>query len=337
MGVSRCSLVRFDRTVILGSSPHCPLLTPSSNGAETNSCQVGSIQDISTTAFPGDIMAKKLEIIISLDNQYERHSLGEALDDIGFVIHYCTEIANAKMMLQYRSFQIAIVIFDADRPTLQFLDSVLEFLSMRGYQGEMQFWGLSNKHSDFDLESELQLRGAQFCAKGRPGEMLRKARAVEKCHETFSTPEFQLTHIVGEGAWHGRCVAGELISELAVRRSAILPLTVSLSQAPLVFADATLRYSSEDHPQPVATILRYMALDPLYMSCLEEASMNKRNFITNFYRIKEDGLRPLWGAETDEYVRSENLPGGEKAFFFRGKVQVVHKFKDRLFKKTHRD
>jgi len=67
-----------------------------------------------------------------------------------------------------------------------------------------------------------------------------------------------------------------------------------------------------------------MAMDPLYMSAVREESLTKRNFITNFYRIKEEGLRPLWGPDTDDYVTSETIPGGEKVYFFRANVSVHH-------------
>lgn len=268
-------------------------------------------------------MAHTLGAIISLLNSYERFALGDALKDRGYIPFYCTNPTEAERLFRQQSFDIQVIVFDADQ-SLRLADSILEFIESRGYRRSPYLWGLSNRVHDGNLDYELRLRRAEFCSKDCIVDFLRKADAVAKAFATIIKPEFLLVHNISE-TFRGLCVAGEVFSKLNVRTPLVLAhKPILLAQTPLVFADAIFRYSSEEHPLTASALLRLMEMDPVYLSGIREESLNKRNFITNFYRIKEESIRPILGPETDNCAISEKIPGGEHVFYFRADIIVKH-------------
>jgi len=155
-------------------------------------------------------------------------------------------------------------------------------------------------------------------------DLLRKADALFRVFSDVRRPEFRLIHTSSE-PYSGRCVAGEIFKRLSVKTSRIpTGVDVRSSGKPLLFMDAILRYSPEHHPLTAEALLRHMDLDPVYLSGIREESLNKRNLITNFYRIKEEGLRPILGPETDDCAVSERVLGGEHVYYFRANINIKH-------------
>ena len=122
----------------------------------------------------------------------------------------------------------------------------------------------------------------------------------------------------------GHCMAGELIPNVKARRTFQVWKNLAVSEVPRFYLDATLRFSSEQNPLSGRAILQQMAFDPFYERALGEDTLTARNFITNWYRIKNDGLWPLFGPQTDDIAVSENRSGRETVYFLRGESIPKH-------------
>jgi hypothetical protein len=261
--------------------------------------------------------------MLILKSSFERDQIANVVSEAGGAPIYCRDSTEAELMFKEKSFDFRLVLFGADAQGVELLDQLLSVIELRGYERKQWFWGLSDKVDDFEVEYQLRIRGAEWCAL-RPTELLRRIRALKRQIDEYKQPEFRLVHWTDIN-FEGRCLADEVISNLFITHPPLIRKAIALSATPLVFADAILRYSSEGRPKTAATLLQLMAADATYMSAIPETSLTKRNFITHWYRIKEEGVRPMLGPVTDECMVSEHAVGGEHVFYFRAETVVEHK------------
>ncbi len=259
---------------------------------------------------------KKPEVIISIPNSFRRESLAMLFEDSGFAPIRCTDPTQAMRFFQQRCLQVAAIIFDADAFGPQFLESTILISDSAGYGFRPYLAGLSQDCNNPDLESNLRMHDAELRALERPLEIVSTVRALRR---NLSKQPFRLVHYCDHD-FGGRCVAGEVpLLEIRAKGRGI-----PLSESPLFFADAILKYSPEASPKPISSLLQIMAMDPFYMSALSEKTLTHRNFITNVYRIRQ-ALFPILGSETDTlFVSCSMSSGKERGYHFRGRCVPEH-------------
>lgn len=255
-------------------------------------------------------------VMICIPNPFRRESLVRLFQNSEFECISRADPSQAIAIFRNRCLDIRVLIFDVDAFGPTFLDSLSAISNAVGYGYKPYIVALSEHTDDSQLASDLLVRHAELRAIERPLEILCTADAIRF---SFSKVPFRLIHYY-DHSFEGRCVPGE-VPALEIRLGC---RGVPLTEAPLYFADAILKYSPARSPKPISSLLQLIAMDPFYSSVLSEDSLTHRNFITNRYRIRQ-ALLPILGSETDRLFVSELTSSGkEQVYFFRGRCLPEH-------------
>jgi hypothetical protein len=178
-------------------------------------------------------------VIICVPNPFRRKSLARLFEASDFQSICCADPIDAVYTFRLRCMEIRVLVFDLDAIGLDFLDSITQISEAVGYCYKPYIVALSECCNDSDLESELIIRGAELRSIERPLEIVHTAEAIRL---SFSKTPFRLIHYCDHD-FEGRCVPGE-VPALEIRPST---LGVPLTETPLYFADAILKYSPHAH------------------------------------------------------------------------------------------